>query len=81
MIYTRNLITQLIPDFKNITDNEFIKAINALGIEVESIYKYSIPQNCVVGKILKIGKIPNTHLNYCDVLIGKKRYFKNYLQC
>ena len=44
MIYTRNLITQLIPDFKNITDNEFIKAINALGIEVESIYKYSIPK-------------------------------------
>ena len=39
MIFTRKLITQFIPDFVNITDEKFTQAVNALGMEIESINK------------------------------------------
>jgi len=71
MIFTRNLITTLIPEFVNISDAKLTQAVNALGMEIESVTKYQIPDNTVIGKLLTFEPIEGTHLNLCDVQIGE----------
>lgn len=76
MIFTRNLITNFIPQFSQINDHEFITAVNALGMEIEAINKYDIPTNCVVGKIISLDHIEHTHLTLCNVQISKNKIIK-----
>lgn len=70
MIFTRKLITQFIPDFANITDEKFTQAVNALGMEIESIKKYKPINNVVIGQILSFKPVEGTHLNLCQVKIN-----------
>lgn len=70
MLFSRKLITLFIPDFKRVNDLEFTRAINSLGMEVESIHQYYIPNNCVIGQIKSITDIEGTHLHYCDVEVS-----------
>lgn len=70
MLFTRKSITKLIPDFVNITDEKFTQAINALGMEVESITKYPTIENVVIGQLLSYQPIEGTHLNICQVKVS-----------
>lgn len=76
MIFTRNLITNFIPQFYKVSDHEFVTIVNALGMEIESISKYDIPTNCVVGKIISLDPIEHTHLTLCNVQIQKNKIVK-----
>ena len=71
MIFTRKLITHFIPDFVNITDDKFTQVVNALGMEVESIFKYEPVNNIVIGQILSAQPVEGTHLNLCQVKINE----------
>lgn len=73
MIFTRKLITQFIPDFANITDDKFTQAVNALGMEVESITKYEPVNNVVIGQLLSAKPVEGTHLNLCQVKINEMK--------
>ena len=76
MIFTRNLITNFIPQFCQISDAKFIACVNELGMEIESIKKYDLPTNCVVGKIISFDPIEHTHLTLCNVQILKNKIVK-----
>ncbi|MBQ0045824.1 MAG: phenylalanine--tRNA ligase subunit beta [Mycoplasma sp.] len=70
MLFTRKLITKFIPNFVNITDEKFTQAINALGMEIESITKYPNINNVVIGQIESFRPIEGTHLNLCQVKVN-----------
>lgn len=71
MLFTRKLITEFIPEFVNVSDETFTNAVNALGMEVESIYKYPEINNVVVGQLLEANKVEGTHLSLCKVKINE----------
>lgn len=70
MLFTRNLITKFIPDFSKIDDYTFNTVVNALGMEVEGIYKHPKLEHVVLGQLLEAKKVEGTHLSLCKVQIG-----------
>ncbi|MCQ2957137.1 MAG: hypothetical protein MJ233_04935 [Mycoplasmoidaceae bacterium] len=71
MLFTRKLITKFIPDFVNITDDKLTQAVNSLGMEVESIFKYQPINNVVIGQLVSYRPVEGTHLNLCQVKISE----------
>jgi len=71
MLFTRKLIKKFIPEFDKVTDEQLTVAVNSLGMEIESVFKYSDVNNIVVGKLLKAEKVEGTHLSKCEVETGK----------
>lgn len=69
MLFTRSLITRFIPGFYEISDEQFAQSVNALGMEVESIYKRPKLDNVVTGQLLEINKVEGTHLSLCKVKV------------
>lgn len=73
MLFTRKMITKFIPNFVNISDEKFIQAINALGMEIESITKYPEVNNVVIGEITSFRPVEGTHLNLCQVKVNAEQ--------
>jgi phenylalanyl-tRNA synthetase beta chain len=72
MIVSKNLITKFLPEFKKVSDNEFINACNAIGIEVEKIINHPKLDNFIIGQIIQIDKHPNAdRLHVCKIKIDQ----------
>jgi phenylalanyl-tRNA synthetase beta chain len=72
MIVTRQWLQQYI-DLAKISTQSMCKALNSIGLEVDSTHRTLIPNNVVVGFIDSCEKHPDADkLNVCQVNIGSK---------
>lgn len=70
MIVTRSWLNEFI-DLDGISNERLYETFNAIGLEVDSIKRYAIPEKVVVGKILSCEKHPDADkLNVCQVDVG-----------
>ncbi|SFV65415.1 Phenylalanyl-tRNA synthetase beta chain [hydrothermal vent metagenome] len=70
MIITRNWLNNFI-DISKVSDEKLYETFNSIGLEVDSIKKYIIPEKVVVGEIISCGKHPNADkLRVCQIDIG-----------
>jgi len=70
MIVTRSWLEEWI-DLKGISTEELLKTFNSIGLEVDRVKSYVIPQKIVFGKVLECVKHPDADkLNVCQVDIG-----------
>jgi len=70
MIVTRSWLNEWI-DLHGITTEEIAKTFNSIGLEVDRIHEYRVPQKIVFGKVLECEKHPDADkLNVCQVDIG-----------
>jgi len=70
MIITRSWLQEWI-DIKDIADDVLAKTLNSIGLEVDRVEKYSVPQKVVFGKVLECEKHPDADkLSVCQVDIG-----------
>ena len=70
MIVTRNWLNNFI-ELSEVSDDTLFKSLNSIGLEVDSIKTYTIPEKIVVGKILSCEKHPDADkLNVCQINIG-----------
>lgn len=70
MIVTRHWLNEWI-DLQDITTEQLAKTFNAIGLEVDRVVRYRIPENIVVGKVLTCEKHPDADkLNVCQVDVG-----------
>ncbi len=70
MILTRTWLNNFL-DISKVSDEKLYETLNSIGLEVDSIKKYEIPQKVVVGKILSCEKHPDADkLNVCQIDIG-----------
>lgn len=73
MLLSKKLLTDFFKEFKKVTDQDLAKAINSIGAEVESIYKFEKVNNLIVGQITHVEKHPKSEkLNLCKVLVNNK---------
>ncbi|MDD3467553.1 MAG: phenylalanine--tRNA ligase subunit beta [Campylobacterales bacterium] len=71
MIFTRSWLSEFV-DISKISDEDILKTLNTVGIEVAAYKKIEIPKNVVVGKIIEFEKHPNADkLSVCKVDSGK----------
>lgn len=72
MKFSRNLLSKII-DISKISDEVLYKTLNDIGLEVESIAHFSIPQGVVIGQVLEKKKHENADkLSVCKVNIGSE---------
>ncbi|MDX1809014.1 MAG: phenylalanine--tRNA ligase subunit beta [Sulfurospirillaceae bacterium] len=72
MIVTREWLQEWI-DIRDFTIDDIAKEFNSIGLEVDSINKFNMPENVVVGNVISCEKHPNADkLNICQVDIGEK---------
>lgn len=70
MIITRSWLNNFL-DISDVSDDTLYKTLNAIGLEVDSITPYTIPEKIVVGKILSCEKHPDADkLNVCQIDLG-----------
>ena len=70
MIITRAWIQEFI-DISKISTDDICKTLNSIGLEVDSVTKYKIADNVVVGHVIKKEKHPDADkLSVCQVDIG-----------
>ena len=70
MIVTRSWLQEWI-DLDGITTEDIAKTFNSIGLEVDRIHKYRVPNKIVFGKVLECQKHPDADkLNICKVDIG-----------
>ncbi len=70
MIVTRSWLNEWI-DLSDISTEEIAKTFNSIGLEVDKIVEYRVPQKIVFGKVLECEKHPDADkLNVCQVDIG-----------
>lgn len=70
MIVTKSWLNEWI-DLEGISTQELAKTFNAIGLEVDRIHEYRVPQKIVFGKVLECEKHPDADkLNICQVDIG-----------
>ncbi len=70
MIVTRTWLNNFI-DLSKVSDKKLYETLNSIGLEVDSIKKYNIPQKVVVGKVISCEKHPDADkLNICQIDIG-----------
>ena len=70
MIVTRSWLNEWI-DLRGITTQEIAKTFNAIGLEVDRVEEFRVPEKIVFGKVLECVKHPNADkLNVCQVDIG-----------
>ncbi len=73
MIVTRNWLQEFI-DISKISTEDICKALNSIGLEVDSLQTVCIPSKVVVGKVLEKEKHPDADkLNICQVDIGSEQ--------
>ena len=70
MIVTKSWLNEWI-DLEGHSTEEIAKTFNAIGLEVDRVHTYSIPEKIVFGKVLECVKHPDADkLNICQVDIG-----------
>ena len=70
MIVTKSWLNEWI-DLDGISTEELAKTFNAIGLEVDRIHEYRMPEKIVFGKVLECEKHPDADkLNICQVDIG-----------
>ncbi len=70
MIVTRSWLEEWI-DLKGITTDTIAKTFNSIGLEVDRIKTYRVPEKIVFGRVLECEKHPDADkLNVCKVDIG-----------
>ncbi|MRI82964.1 MAG: phenylalanine--tRNA ligase subunit beta [Nitratiruptor sp.] len=73
MIVTRSWLQEWI-DLSDTSTSELIKTLNRIGLEVAQVYRLSLPEGVVVGRVLSCQRHPNADkLSLCEVDIGKER--------
>ncbi len=71
MRVTRSWLEEFI-DLSDISDERLYEVFNAIGLEVDSLEKITIPEGVIVGKILSCEKHSDADkLNVCQIDIGK----------
>lgn len=74
MLLSRNLLNKINPNFSTVSDNDLSAALNAIGIEVESITKNKVNPNLKLGRLISFKPHPNSErLNICDVVVEDKK--------
>lgn len=72
MIVTRTWLEEWI-DLEGVSTDALCKTFNAIGLEVDRVERYDMPEKLVVGKVLACEKHPDAEkLNVCRVDIGAK---------
>jgi len=70
MIITKSWLNEWI-DLRNVSTDEIAKTLNSIGLEVDRVHEYRVPQKIVFGKVLECEKHPDADkLNICKVDIG-----------
>ena len=70
MIVTRSWLNEWI-DLSGISTDKLAKTLNSIGLEVDSISTYKVPQKIVFGRVLECEKHPDADkLNICKVDLG-----------
>ncbi|MDD5372117.1 MAG: phenylalanine--tRNA ligase subunit beta [Sulfurimonas sp.] len=70
MIVTRSWLNEWI-DLNGISTDQLVKTFNSIGLEVDSISTYKVPQKIVFGRVLECEKHPDADkLNVCKVDVG-----------
>ena len=70
MIVTKSWLNNFI-DLDKVSNETLYETLNSIGLEVDSIKTYNIPEKIVVGKIISCEKHPNADkLNVCQIDIG-----------
>jgi phenylalanyl-tRNA synthetase beta chain len=70
MIITRSWLNNFI-DLSSITTDEICVKLNSIGLEVDSVKSFKVPEKIIVGKILECSKHPNADkLQVCKVDLG-----------
>ncbi len=73
MIITREWINEFI-DISNITTGNICKALNAIGLEVDSVSKFEIPKGIKIGYVEECIKHPDADkLSICQVKLGYEK--------
>jgi phenylalanyl-tRNA synthetase beta chain len=73
MIVTRKWLQEYV-DISTISTQTICKALNSIGLEVDSTQRVLIPNGVVLGKVLEKEKHPDADkLNVCQVDIGTKK--------
>ncbi len=68
MIVSKKALCKIIPELKNVSDEQIAKAFNNSGCEVERVIHHEQVNNLVIGKIIGLEKHPNANkLNVCQV--------------
>ncbi|MCF6205905.1 MAG: phenylalanine--tRNA ligase subunit beta [Sulfurovum sp.] len=70
MIVTRTWLNEFI-DLNTVSDETLYETFNAIGLEVDSMEKITIPEKVVIGKIISCEKHPDADkLNVCQIDVG-----------
>ncbi|MDR0467347.1 MAG: phenylalanine--tRNA ligase subunit beta [Campylobacteraceae bacterium] len=70
MLITRNWLQEWI-NISAFSTDELCKTLNSIGLEVDSVTSYKMPENCVVGYVVSKEKHPNADkLSVCQVDVG-----------
>ena len=70
MIVTRSWLNEWIK-LDDISNEELAKTFNSIGLEVDSVTEFNIPEKIVFGKVLSCEKHPDADkLNICQVDLG-----------
>ena len=70
MIITRSWLNEWI-DLEGISADTLAKTLNAIGLEVDRVEHYRMPESIVVGKVITCEKHPDADkLNVCKVDVG-----------
>ena len=70
MIVTKSWLNEWI-DLSGISTQEIAKTFNSIGLEVDRIHEYRVPEKIVFGKVLECEKHPDADkLNVCQVDLG-----------
>jgi len=72
MLVSLNFLKELIIGFDKIVWKQIINQLVLYGIEVKNVYKLSNETNLIVGQIIECTKIPDTHLNMCQINLDDK---------
>jgi len=72
MIITRSWLNEWV-DLKDITTEELAKTFNSIGLEVDRVESFRVPEGVVAGKVLACEKHPDADkLNVCRVDVGSE---------
>jgi len=70
MIITRTWLNNFI-DIEDVSNEKLYETFNSIGLEVDSIKTYTIPDKVVIGEIISCRKHPDADkLNICQIDIG-----------
>ena len=72
MIVTKHLLSDFV-DISSLSLDKLCVGLNTIGLEVESVVVFEIPQKVVVGKVISKSYHPNADkLSVCEVDVGSE---------